>query len=110
MIQKIQRSYFEIWANEEAQNSILKWLLLVLGILFLLQSVVLAVVCLRKPVLIAIGNDETRVFRVTPPSSELLTEELRRTVKAYVEAHYNWDSTSVEKAHEQAARYVSKNS
>jgi hypothetical protein len=108
MIKKIRRTYFEIWGDEEAQNAILKGLLLGLGVLFIIQSVALVVISLRKPIFIALGNEETKIFQVTPPSKELLTQELKRTVKAYVETHYNWDSSTVEQAHEKAATYVSE--
>lgn len=108
MIRNITRRYFEVWGNEEAQNSFLKGLLVVLSVLFLVQSVVLAVVAYRKPTLIAVGQSETRVFTVTPPGDELLSVELRRLVKRYVETHYNWDFTNVEKAHAEAARFVSE--
>jgi hypothetical protein len=108
MIRTIRRSYFEIWGNEEAQNKILKSLLTGLGVLFLVQSVSLAILSLKKPVLIAVGNEETKVFEVAPPTSDLLTQELKRTVKAYVEAHYNWDSTTVASHHEEAAKYISE--
>jgi hypothetical protein len=107
MIRNIQRKYFEIWGNEEAQNAFLKGLLIILSILFLFQSIVLTIVYLRKPVLVAIGNTETKVLTLAPPPEELLKSELTRTVKNYAEAHYNWDSATVEAAHERASKYVS---
>lgn len=106
MIRDIRRNYFEIWGNEEAQNVFLKGLLSVLVVLFAVQSAVLCIVVLRKPVLVAIGNSETKVLTLTPPSEALLADELKRLVKRYAETHYSWDSTSVEKAHEEASHYV----
>lgn len=108
MIRIIQRRYFEIWGNEEAQNVFLKGLLSVLGVLFLIQSIALTVLAVRKPVLVAVGPTETKVFNVTPPSDELLTVELKRLVRLYIETHYNWDFTTIEKAHAEAARFVSE--
>lgn len=108
MIKDISRRYFEVWGNEEAQNAFLKGVLVVLSVLFTVQSVVLCVVCFRKPTLFAVGKSETAVFTVTPPSEELLANELKRVVRQYAETHYTWDSTTVEKAHADAARYVAK--
>lgn len=108
MIRTIKRRYFEIWGNEEAQNIFLKGLLSGLAALFLVQSIALVILALRKPVLIAVGPAETRVFNVTPPGDELLASELKRLVQSYVETHYNWEFTTIEKAHAEAARFVSE--
>jgi len=108
VIRNIKRTYFEIWGTEEAQNSFLKGVLLVVSILFAVQSIGLLVLALRKPDLIGVGNQETKLISVTPPGEELLRMELKRLVRGYIEAHYNWDFGSVEKAHEKASRYVSE--
>jgi hypothetical protein len=108
MIRSIQRRYFEIWGNEEAQNVFLKGLLSVLAVLFLIQSITLTIMALRKPVLVAIGPAETKIFNVIPPGEELLSAELKRLVRLYVETHYNWDFTTIERAHAEAARFVSE--
>ena len=108
MIRNIRRSYFEVWGNEEAQNRILKGLLLGLCVLYSIQTIALVFVYCRKPVLIAVGSDETKIFHIIPPTQELLAQELKRTVKSYVETHYNWDPSTVENAHAEAARYVSE--
>jgi hypothetical protein len=107
MLRKVTRRYFEIWGNEEAQNAFLKLILSILALLFIVQSIALSILTLRKPVLIAVGEKETRILTLPPPNDTLLEEELRRLVRQYVEAHYNWDDTTIEKAHENAARYVS---
>ena len=107
MIRDVSRKYFEVWGNEEAQNTMLKGLLIILSALFAVQSVVLGIVAMRKPVLVAVGQGETRVFTMTPPSEQLLSDELKRLVRRYAQVHYTWDNTSVENAHIEASRYVS---
>jgi hypothetical protein len=107
MIRDIRRQYFEIWGSEEAQNSFLKGVLIILGILSAIQSIVLCYLALRKPVLVAVGQTETQVFTMTPPTEDLLNNELKRVVRKYVESHYTWDNSTVEKAHAEASRYVS---
>jgi hypothetical protein len=106
MIRDIRRKYFEVWGNEEAQNVFLKGILAALTTLFIIQSFVLSFLALRKPVLVAVGKSETQVFSVTPPPDELLSEELKRIVRRYAEIHYSWSSITINKAHEEAARYV----
>jgi len=103
---KLKRKYFEIWADEEAQNLILKWILIFALVIILVETATLTVLALRRPTLVAIGDTETRLLTLSPPKPELLRSELERMLKLYVEAHYNWDFTTIEKAHENAARYV----
>lgn len=108
MIKNIKRRYFEIWGDEEAQNVFLKGALFVISALFIAQSTALIVISLRKPILVAVGQKESKVFSMETPPEELLIQELRRQVRRYVETHYNWDAATIERAHEEAARYVSE--
>ena len=104
----MKRRYFEVWGNEEAQNVFLKGLLSIISVLFIAQSVALVMIGTRKPLLVAVGQTDTRVFTLAPPSQELLNSELKRWAKQYAETHYNWDYKSIEKAHAEAAKYVSE--
>lgn len=104
----LKRKYFEIWADEEAQNLILKWILIFALVLILVETVALCALSLKKPILVAVGENETRVMTLTPPKPELLRSELESTLKKYVETHYNWDFTTIEKAHEAASKYVAE--
>ena len=104
---RLRKKYFEIWGDEQAQNVLLKGLLTGLTVLFLIVTLALMVVSLRKPLIIAVGEDKTEIFKITPPGDELLTQELTRTVRSYIQYHYTWDSTSIEKSHEMASHYVS---
>jgi hypothetical protein len=106
MIRDISRKYYEIWGSEQAQNSLLKGLLVVIGILFLFQSIALTILAIRKPVLVAVSEKETAILTATPPSAELLEKELTRQVTGYVESHYTWDFTNIDAAHVNASRYV----
>ena len=102
MIRNIKRRYFEIWGDEQAQNAFLKGTLCVTGILFILQSIALTIVCLKAPVLVAIGQEESKALTLQPPAPALLRSELDRTVKNYLTAHYTWDQSTVDKAHADA--------
>lgn len=106
MIRDVRRKYFEVWGNEEAQNSFLKGVLLVLASLFVVQSCALWILAIRKPILIALGTSESRVLTLSQPSADILKTELDRVIRRYADVHYTWDSTTVEKAHAEAAHYV----
>jgi hypothetical protein len=108
MIRDIRRKYYEVWGNEEAQNAFLKGLLVGLSILFALQSVIVCILSFRKPVLIAVEKSETQIIQSKPPSEEILSLELKRVVQSYLEAHYNWDPSTIESAHQLASQYVSE--
>jgi hypothetical protein len=105
---KLKRKYFEIWADEEAQNFILKWILIFALLLIVAETAALTALALRRPTLVAVGEAETKVLTLSPPRPELLRAELDRTLKLYVEAHYNWDFTTIEKAHEMASKFVAE--
>jgi hypothetical protein len=107
MIRDISRKYYEVWGTEEAQNAFLKGILLILGALFLVQSVALVVLSLRRPVVVAVGESQTQILAPTPPSEALLETELKRQISRYIEVHYTWDFASIEKSYEVAAHFVS---
>lgn len=101
------RRYFEIWGSEEAQNALLKLLLGLLSLLFLVETLALTALSLRKPTLIAVGEKGTEVLTISPPTDALLESEVKRSLVKYVESHYTWDASTIDQAVESASRYVS---
>ncbi|MBX3032934.1 MAG: hypothetical protein KF865_03350 [Bdellovibrionaceae bacterium] len=106
MIRKIQRRWFEVWADEEAQNRILKYLVLVLGAMLSVQLVVISVLALRGPVLIAISKEATQRLEPKEPDTEQLMRELIRAITNYLKTRHNWDWNSVEAQTKAASSYV----
>ncbi|MBI4925854.1 MAG: hypothetical protein HY843_08020, partial [Bdellovibrio sp.] len=106
MIRKIERPYFEVWGNAESQNLILKWLLLIFCSVILIESISLVILGLRKPVLIAIGEENTAVFKVKSTTQETLEREAKRTLSGYIQNHYTWDSKNIDEHFAIAAHYV----
>ena len=106
MIKDVRRKYFEIWADEQAQNVILRYLLLVVVVLASIQSVAFTVVVIRRPTLIGINESKSEVLVVRPPSDELLRKELERVLRNFVDAHYTWAPETIEKCFEGAEKYV----
>ncbi|MBI3557953.1 MAG: hypothetical protein HY074_16950 [Deltaproteobacteria bacterium] len=107
MIRNIQRTWFEVWGTEEAQNRFLKAILVFFVTLSCTQSVALVVLALRKPPIFAVSSTESRILTVMPPKPELLEAEVRRAVMGYVSARYTWDWQKIEETFNTAAKYIS---
>ncbi len=108
MIRNIQRTWFEIWGNETAQNQLLKGLLAFLLSLVAVQTLALTLLTLRKPILVAVTPSESRYLSVTPPHQELLNTEIKRAVTGYLQAHYNWEPSNIDDSFKTAAKYVDR--
>lgn len=106
MIRKIQRRWFEVWGNEEAQNQILKYLLLLFTALLIVQSAVIVALAVRKPLLISITEEVTRPLDRAEPDAEALIRELIRTIRKYLTTRHNWEWTTIEAKTRDAASYV----
>ena len=106
MIRKVERTWFEIWGTEEAQNRFLKSILLFLILVCCVEVIAIVILACRKPPVIAVSTTESRVLTVVPPRPELLESEIKRAVNGYVAAHYNWEWVKVDDAFKDAARFV----
>lgn len=106
MIRNIQRTWFEVWGTEEAQNHFLKSILVFFIGLCLVQSIALVVLSLRKPPIIAVSSTESRVLTITPPNADLLASEVKRVANGYVSARYTWDWNKIEESFNAASKYV----
>ena len=106
MIKNIQRTWFEVWGDEAAQNQILKGLTALLVALVAIQSIALVILSLRKPVLIAVSGSETKVLAAVPPNAEMLEQEARRIITAYIKARHTWEWNQIETHLKEAARFV----
>lgn len=106
MIRNIQRHWFEVWGEEQAQNKILKYLLTVFVGITLIQTLALVVLGLRKPPVIAVSAKESRVLTIIPLTEELKKLEVERVVRSYMSEHYNWDWTKVQDSFSRAAKWV----
>ncbi len=106
MIRNVERTWFEVWGNETAQNQILKGLLLVTLALCAIQAIAITCLGLRKPVLIAVSSAETRVLVPSAPNEEILNAEIKRVLSTYLSAHHNWEWAKIHASFEAAARYI----
>ena len=106
MIRNIQRTWFEVWGTEEAQNRFLKAILVFFIALSITQSIALLILALRKPPIFAVSQTESRILTVTPPRPELLSAEVKRAVTGYVSSRYSWDWRRSKKPSVRASKYV----
>ena len=107
MIRKIQRKWFEVWGDEEAQNCLLKYLLLLFTGLCIAQLVVIAVYSFKKPLIISVTTEESRPIEYKEPDANALVKELIRAIKKYLGARHNWDWNTIEARTKDAAQYIS---
>ncbi len=106
MIRKIQRRWFEVWGDEEAQNRILKYILLVLGCLMAIQLGAICLLAMKKPLIISVMKDSTQTVESYEPDAPQLLRELIRVLKQYLRTRHNWDWTTIEARSKLAASYV----
>ena len=106
MIRKIQRRWFEVWGDEEAQNRLLKYLLLVFAFLIAVELVTITALAMKKPLIISIGVDSSKVLSPKDPDANGLMVELIRVLKQYLRTRHNWDWTTIEARSKEAAAYV----
>jgi len=106
MIRKIQRRWFEVWGDEQAQNSLLKYLLLLFAGLCVVQLIVIGIYSFKKPLIISVTPEVTRPVDYSQPDAAALVKELIRAIKKYLETRHNWDWKTIETQSKGAAEYV----
>lgn len=106
MIRQIQRKWFEVWADEEAQNRILKYLLLLATAMTAVQLVVIVVLALKQPIIVSVTDEDTRAVQTQELSAERLLREVSRAVENYLRKRHNWDPTTIEVKSKEAVLYI----
>ena len=95
----IPRKYFEVWADEQSQNSILKGLLALFTLSNIALIISLTVVANKKPYLISINDAKTNLIassKAIPKS--LITEETKRAITRFIKLKHNWNYKTLEKS------------
>lgn len=106
MIRNVQRTWFEVWGEETAQNQLLKGLLLFILCLCAIETAALVLLSLRKPLVIAVSASDTRSLLELPVTSELIEREVRRVVTRYAQAHHEWVDATIDAKMKEAAKFV----
>lgn len=106
MIRKIQRRWFEVWGDEEAQNRILKYLLLLFSGLIIAQLVLICMLAMKRPLIISVTNGLTQSVESFEPDANQLLRELIRVLKQYLRTRHSWEPATIETRSKAAASYV----
>ncbi len=106
MIRKIQRRWFEVWGDAEAQNWILKYLLLLVTVFCTAELIMICVLAFKKPLIISVTNDKTVTIEQSEPNSNALVREIIRAIKSYLKTRHNWDWMTIEAQTKSGAQYL----
>lgn len=106
MIKNIQRKWFEVWGESEAQNSILKYFVLVLTTICTAQLILICLLALKKPLIISVRDESTTPIEHQLPNVNSLMKEIVRAIKGYLKTRNNWDWTNVEVKVKEGANYI----
>lgn len=106
MIRKIQRRWFEVWGDAEAQNGILKYLLLLFTLLCTAELVLICLLAFKKPIIISVTNERSTPVEQVEPDANALMREILRAIKGYLRTRHNWDWNNIEIQTREAAKYV----
>lgn len=106
MIRKIQRHWFEVWGQEEAQNRFLKYLLLVLSGLTALLLVSVCTLALKSTPVVLLTPETSVLLVPSKPDGKTLERELIRIIKEYLTKRHNWTFSNIETRAKEAQRLV----
>lgn len=107
MIKNIQRTYFELWGEIEAQNKLLKGLLVFLTILCAFETIGLTALSLRKPTLVAISENSSKILKNDEIPENILDVEVKRGISKFMTSHYHWEHSNLDNSLQNALNYVS---
>jgi len=106
MIKNIQRKWFEVWGESEAQNSILKYFVLVLTTICTAELILICILALKNPLIISVTEESTTPIERHLPNANSLMKEIVRAIKGYLKTRNNWDWTNVESRVKEGANYI----
>lgn len=106
MIKNFQRKWFEVWGESEAQNSILKYFVLVLTTICTAELILICFLALKKPLIISVTDESTTPIEHQLPNVNSLMKEIVRAIKGYLKTRNNWDWTNVEAQVKEGANYI----
>ena len=106
MIRKIQRRWFEVWADAESQNSVLKYLLLLFAAFCTAELILICALVFKKPLIIAVGSETSTPIEEFKPNANALMREIARAIKKYLGHRHNWDWLSIDAKVKDASNYV----
>jgi hypothetical protein len=107
MIRKIDRKWFEVWGQEQAQNALLKGLLCLSVAVIAIQTIALLALANRSPLVITVDPNASIVAMASNPGQAMREVEAKRVATKYVALHHSWTHQNIEQQFVQAAAFVS---
>ena len=102
------RKFFEIWGDMEAQNGLLKVLLLLFTSLLALATVSLTVLGLRKSPLYLISDHLTSEVQAQTESAPTRELEVKHAMSRFVGLRMNWEPTKIDMWKTQVMELIAK--
>ena len=106
-----KRKYFEIWGDEQSQNSILKGLLVFFITINVTLVITITVLATQKPSLISMGNYKTNILipsQIMP--KEFIQQEIKHSLSHFMKLKHNWSYKNIDKNLKEATDFIEKNS
>ncbi len=93
----IHKKYFEIWADEQSQNLILKYFLLftIIIISFLATSII--ILSNKNPLIVSVDKNRSKVISVSKESKLFIKEEIKRAISLFINIKQNFNYKTIDK-------------
>ena len=105
---KTNRKFFEIWGDAEAQNCLLKVLLMMFAFLLAFATASLTILGQRKSPLYVISEHLSSEVAAQTESAPTLELETRRALSRFVAVRMNWEGASIDTWKGQVLELIAK--
>lgn len=96
MLKNIHRKYFEVWGDEQSQNSILKGLLTLLTLVLISLIITITILSVKKPFLISIDGSKTKFINSTQKiPKNFIKEEIKQVITKFSNLRHNWSYKNI---------------
>ena len=111
MLKSIHKKYFEVWGDEQSQNSILKGLLAFGTLINITLIITLIILATQKPFLISMEKNKTNILKPSQAiPSEFIRQEIKRSLSRFIKLKHNWSYKNIGKRLKEATIFIEKNS
>ncbi len=102
----MSRKYFEVWADEQAQNSILKGLLAFFVTINIALIISLTILSSKKPYLISIDSKTTKINTSKSIPENLIKKEIINAITRFIKLRHNWNDKTIETNLKKSAQFI----
>ena len=107
MIKDIHRKYFEVWGDEQSQNSILKGLLAFMIVTNIALTVSIVILSQNKPLLISQDRVQTKLIDTTTSlPRDFIEKEIKQSLSRFSKLRYNWNHKDIAEKLQKSSQFV----